>query len=163
MIEIRPARADEVHAAHALELLCYPPEEAASLERFLDRQARFSAGFLLLVEDGVLRSLLCAVRTGIEDLGAHEIKAEGGHDPAGRDLVILSVATAPAHQRRGLAGRLLDALSRLAPELGVARIRLVCKAGKVAFYARHGFRHVGPSTSQHGGAGASWEEMERAA
>ena len=107
-----------------------------------------------------MRALCCAVRTDVEDLGDEHLKDIDGHVPTGRDLVILSVATDPAHRRRGLAGRLLDTLSESARDLpGVERLRLVCKPPLVAFYARHGYRHLGPSRSHHGGA--SWEDMER--
>jgi GNAT superfamily N-acetyltransferase len=157
-VEIRAARPDEIAAAHDLEVRCYAAAEAASLSRFRERHARFPKGFLLLFEDDLLRALLCAVKTNLDDLGDDFIKAEGGHDEAGRDLVVLSVATDPAHRRRGFAGLLVDELTARAPSMHVARIRLVCKAPLVPFYARHGYRHVGPSSSRHGGA--KWEEME---
>lgn len=160
MIEIRPARPDEVPRAHGIEVGSYPPAEVASLEKFTDRAARFPDGFLLVLEQGEIRAILSAVRTGVEDLGDEEIKAVGGHDPAGRDLAILSVATDPAHRRRGLGGLLLAAIALEAERLGLRRIRLLCKEEKLRFYARHGYRHIGRSSSQHGGA--AWHEMERA-
>jgi GNAT superfamily N-acetyltransferase len=160
MIEIRPLRPDEVERAHAIEARSYPAAEAASLERFRDRQARFPDGFLVLLEDGEIRSLLCAVRTRAADLADEAIKAEGGDDPAGSDLVILSVATDPPHRRRGLAALLLAAIAREAERRGIARIRLLCKADRVGFYARQGYRYVGVSRCRHGGA--VWHEMERA-
>lgn len=158
--EVRPARADEVGAAHALEVLCYLPAEAASLERFAGRHARFPDGFLLLLEGGALRALIVAVRTRLDDLGDEHIKEADGHDPCGPDLVVLSVATHPDHRRRGLAGRLVDALGERARGMpALLRLRLVCKPPLVPFYARHGYVHVGPSRSNHGGA--RWEDMER--
>jgi GNAT superfamily N-acetyltransferase len=160
MIEIRPIRPEEVALAHAIEVASYPEAEAASLERFAARAQRFRDGFLVLLEDGEMRGLLCAVRSSVADLGDEEIKAEGGHDPAGRDLVILSVATRAEQRRRGLAGLLLAAVALEAERQGCARLRLLCKPERVAFYARHGYRDLGLSSSRHGGA--RWHEMERA-
>lgn len=157
--EVRVARADEIAQLHDLEVRAYVPTEAASAARFQDRAARFPRGFWVLSEGGVLRALLCAVKSRVVDLADEGIKAEGGHDDAGRDLVILSVATEPAHRKRGLAGHLLDVFIANAHTLDVERIRLLCKPHLVPFYARHGFRSVGPSGSRYGGV--AWIEMEQ--
>jgi GNAT superfamily N-acetyltransferase len=159
MLDVRPLRADELPAAHALEASAYPPAEAASLARLEDRQHRFPEGFVGVFEDGVLRAFASAVRTSVEDLGREEIKETGGHDERGRDLAVLSVATALGHRGRGFAGLLLEALGALAGRLGVRRLRLLCKTHLVPFYQRRGWVHVGRSSSTHGGA--SWHEMER--
>jgi GNAT superfamily N-acetyltransferase len=160
VLEIRPVRPEEVARAHAIEVACYPPAEQASLARFAARQAAFPDGFLGLFEAGAMRALLSAVRSSVADLGDEEIKAETGHDPSGRDLVILSVATEAAHRRRGLGGLLLAAIALEAERLRCARLRLLCKDERIALYARHGYRHVRRSSSTHGGA--AWHEMERA-
>jgi GNAT superfamily N-acetyltransferase len=160
MIEIRPLRPDEVEAEHAIEVASYPAPEVASLERFRDRLARFPEGTFGAFEAGRLKAFLCAVRTRAADLSDEGIKAEGGDDPLGTDLVILSVATAPDARRRGLGGLLLAACAAGAERLGFRRIRLLCKEHMTRWYARHGYALVGRSACTHGGA--VWFEMERA-
>ena len=158
-IEVRVARMDEIPLLHALEVRAYAATEAASASRFHDRASRFLRGFLVVIEDGDIRALLCAVKSRVADLADEDIKAEGGHDDDGRELVILSVATEPEHRRRGFAGLLLAALCERAPSMDVERIRLLCKPHLVPFYARHGFRHVARSESRYGGV--MWDEMEQ--
>jgi GNAT superfamily N-acetyltransferase len=160
MLEIRPIRAAEVAAAHALEVASYAAAEAASLERMRDRRARFPEGFLGVFEGGALSAFICCVRSSVADLADESPKREGGHDPAGRDLLILSVTTAAAERRRGIAGVMLGAIVLVAQRLGIRRLRLLCKAHLVPLYARHGYRDLGPATSTYGGA--RWHEMERA-
>jgi GNAT superfamily N-acetyltransferase len=158
LLELRPLSAAEVPLAHAVEVAGYPTEEAASLERFRDRQARFPEGMLGVLEGGDVVALLSAVRSVCEDLGDPAIKREGGHDAEGADLIILSVCTHPAQRGRGLAGLLLAAARIGARRLGLTRIRLLCKQPLISLYARHGYRYVGRSACGHGGA--AWHEME---
>jgi len=160
MIELRPLREDECVRQHEIEVASYPAPEVASLARFQDRRARFPEGSIGAFDAGRMLGFICLVRTGAHDLSDEGVKAEGGDDAAGRDLVVLSVATDPTERRRGLGARLLEAAADLARQGGYARIRLLCKEHMIPWYAKHDYRSLGRSACTHGGA--VWFEMERA-
>ena len=65
-------------------------------------------------------------------------------EPRADDLLIWSVATAPAAQGRGVGNRMLAFAETRARELGVPCIRLYTGeplTGNIAWYRRHGYAH----------------------
>ena len=65
-------------------------------------------------------------------------------EPRADDLLIWSVATAPATQGRGTGNRMLGFAESRARELGLACIRLYTGeklTGNIAWYTRHGYAH----------------------
>ena len=65
-------------------------------------------------------------------------------EPRAGDLLIWSVASAPAAQRRGVGNRMLAFAEERARELGLPCIRLYTGeplTGNIAWYARHGYAH----------------------
>jgi ribosomal protein S18 acetylase RimI-like enzyme len=64
-------------------------------------------------------------------------------EPRADDLMIWSVATAPAAQGRGTGNRMLSAAQIRARQLGLTCLRLYTGdklAGNIAWYERHGYR-----------------------
>ena len=80
-----------------------------------------------------------------------------GHDPAGPEVVIMSVVVHPDFQGLGLSRHLLQAFIARMRELGKARIHLMCKERHVPLYQRFGFVYIKASESDHGGM--AWHEM----
>jgi GNAT superfamily N-acetyltransferase len=95
--------------------------------------------------------------TDKDDISDEELKALVGHDPAGRNLVIFSLAVLPRYRKQGTASALLKKLIKLGRQMGKTQILLLCKDNLVGYYQGHGFIDRGPSASTHGGF--SWREM----
>jgi ribosomal protein S18 acetylase RimI-like enzyme len=61
-------------------------------------------------------------------------------------LLVYSIAISPAHQRQGLAAKLLAFADRQAKEIGFSEIRLYTNEKMLrnqAIYARAGYREIG--------------------
>lgn len=153
-------RAENLDAAHELELSCYPAEAAAAREAFAFRQRHFPGYFRAAWRNGALIGLACGVRTDDDSSASDGVKsAHGSPDAEGRYLCVLSVAVAEAHRGRGVAKALMEALIGQAADDRLAGIVLMCKAHLIGFYEELGFRHEGRSASAHGGL--AWHEMKR--
>ena len=63
----------------------------------------------------------------------------------------------PEHRRKGYAGQLMRALIEHSREDGRCGCMLTCKEHLLPYYTRFGFRNLGVSLSQHGGA--VWYDM----
>jgi N-acetylglutamate synthase-like GNAT family acetyltransferase len=80
-----------------------------------------------------------------------------GHDPDGRNVVIMSVVVHEKYQRQGIAGMLLKNFISNAKRAGKDNIFLLCKSPLIAFYENYGFEYLRESKSIHGGV--EWHEM----
>jgi len=154
---VRSVRAGDVATCAALEAACFPPAEAASPERVAQRAAQFPDGFVVLELDGRVIGMVNAAASDQPDLADEELKALVGHDPAGAELVVFSVAIHPDFQGRGWARPLMEGFLARARELEKTAVLLLCKQHLVPFYACFGFADAGRSASTHGGA--VWHEM----
>jgi ribosomal protein S18 acetylase RimI-like enzyme len=156
-MDLRPATPDDLPALAALEAASYPPDEAASQERFAERLEAAPECFWLAEEDGALVGFVCGTRAAEATLTHASMAA---HAPAGPSLCIHSVVVAAARRRAGLGTRLVEGyLGRTADLPGLERWLLICKEHLIGFYAANGFERVGPSTVVHGQD--PWFEMRR--
>jgi GNAT superfamily N-acetyltransferase len=97
-------------------------------------------------EDSFVRAM-----EGVGDASAHTYVARRQGEPAccvmtldvGEDAHVGLVATAPAAQRQGLAGRLLGTALRDARERGMATTTLLASPSGYPVYARMGYRAAG--------------------
>ena len=156
---IREVTCNDVAACHAIEAACFLPGEAASKQNIRTRAMLFPAGFLVAECDSEIVGFINSGASDRDDLADEALKGMVGHDPAGRNLIVFSVAVQPSAQGQGVATQLLHAFSEQARLLGKESILLLCKAHLVGFYERFGFRDEGLSNSSHGGA--RWHQMRR--
>jgi ribosomal protein S18 acetylase RimI-like enzyme len=154
---IREATCEDVLACYAIEAACFPPGEAASQQNIRTRATLFPAGFLVAEHEGKIIGFVNSGASNQDDLADEALKDMVGHDSAGRNLIVFSVAVRPAMQAQGVATQLLRAFIEQARRLGKESILLLCKAHLVGFYERAGFRDEGLSNSLHGGA--RWHQM----
>ncbi|KAH8109495.1 acyl-CoA N-acyltransferase [Phellopilus nigrolimitatus] len=132
--------ADEVLAAHTIELAEFPEDEAATLEQFQTRHALVPELFLgafLPSPDGPRRTLVgyvCATLSASRTLTHESMSA---HDPAGTSVCLHAIAVPTTLQRRGIA------LALLREEL----------------YEKAGMAYVGMSEVVHGAR--PWYEMRK--
>ncbi|WP_168735595.1 GNAT family N-acetyltransferase [Cohnella fermenti] len=154
---IRPIPAERIAEAHELESLCYPADQAATLEAFRYRQATFPGFFLGAWEGDRLVGLVCGVRTDARDCADVGIKRSHGGRTDGRKLCILSVAAHPDRRGQGLATRLLDGVVSAAKAAGLAAVMLMSQRELVPWYEARGFRATGLVHAEHGGV--RWHDM----
>jgi len=154
---LRLVRPQDLDACHALEACCFPPAEAASRGNIATRIARFPEAFLVAEAGGTVVGHVNCGATSKDDITAEAFKALVGHEPGGRNLVVFSLATAPAWRGRGVASALMTRLVAQARAQGRAWVLLLCKVELAGFYQGLGFVDGGPSASTHGGA--AWREM----
>ncbi len=156
-IRIRPVKPDDTAACHAVEVRCFPPREAATEAKIRRRQEQYPEGFLVADEDGRVAGFINSGATNEPDLAKEEFKDLVGHDPAGRSLVVLSLAVRPDRQGRGISRQLLEAFVNEARARGQSAILLLCKESLRPFYEKFGFVDSGLSAATHGGV--EWREM----
>lgn len=157
-IELRPIHASELEAAYRLELACYIPEAAATLEAFRFRQLHFPGYFWSAWSEATLIGLACAVRTTASACEEDEVKGSHEAREEGMNLCILSVAVNPDFRLQGVGDSLVNALIKQAVTDRLESIFLMCEASLIQFYAKHGFSYIGISASKHGGI--EWHEMK---
>lgn len=154
---VRTVAPADVDRCAAIEVACFPPEEAASPERVAQRATEFARGFVVGELDGTVYGMVNSAATHRPDLADEAFKALVGHEPGGANLVIFSLAVHPEFQGRSLSTPLMNAYLDRARQDGRSAVLLLCKERLVPYYARLGFIDRGPSASTHGGA--RWHEM----
>ena len=79
------------------------------------------------------------------------------HKEDGKWQSVFGLDVLPEHRRKGYAGQLMRALIEHSREDGRCGCILTCKEHLLPYYTRFGFRNLGVSLSQHGGA--VWYDM----
>lgn len=156
---IRTVLPTDLDACFAIETLAYEGDEAATREKIATRIATWPEGFIVAEVDGAVAGFINSGATFEVQMVDEAFKELIGHDPAGSEVVIMSVVVHPDFQGQGLSRQLLQAFIARMTELGKARIHLMCKERHVPLYERFGFVYVKASASDHGGM--AWHEMVR--
>ena len=147
-MKIRQVKKEDLAAICNIELLTFPPQEAASYETFLYRHIHFPQYFFLAESgDGAIA----------DDAGIDDKMYENSLFPEGDAFALLSINTLPDLQGKGFASALITHAIGEAASLGCRRMILACKEEKITFYEQFGFRQQGLSVSEHGGA--VWYDM----
>jgi ribosomal protein S18 acetylase RimI-like enzyme len=155
-LTIRNAIQYDLGRCFEIETLCYHGH-GATRERIERRIASYPEGFLVGVWAG---SVIGFVNSGcflVDDIRDEKLKDLDGHDPAGENLVIFSVAVHPDYQERGFAHQLMSGFIDTARSLGKESILLVCRENLMRFYRSFGFAYRAPSALSFGGH--VWFEM----
>lgn len=140
-----------------IESAAYEGDEAATREKIATRIERYPQGFLVMEIDGELAGFIncgCAHEVVLADEAFKELV---GHDPLAHNVVVMSVAIAPAYQGYGYATPMMRTFVQQMRTLGKKTIHLMCRQRHVGLYEHLGYRYVRPSPSSHGGM--SWHEM----
>src|SRR5690242_8694480 len=104
---IRNATTDDLHAIHHIESLCFPPNEAASLDSFSKRLQVFPHHFWLLEEDGQLIGLINGMVTNNGTISDEMFAHAELHNEHGSWQSIFGIAVLPASRRKGYAKKLI--------------------------------------------------------
>jgi ribosomal protein S18 acetylase RimI-like enzyme len=140
-----------------IESTAYEGDEAATLEKIVKRIDVYPQGFLVLeVDDEIVGFINCGCADQVR-MSDSALKELVGHDPAAPNVVIMSVAVAPARQGQGFSKLLMAEFLRRMRVAGKREVHLMCKQVHIELYRRMGYDYVKQSASNHGGM--SWHEM----
>lgn len=157
MTTIRPATADDIEAIEAIERVCFPAEEAASLAAFHARFSVFPECFFVLEVAG---EIVGHINGCVYDKPAlpDALYADATlHCPNGAYQTVFGLAVALQHQRKGYASLLMQHFIDISRERGRQGVFLTCKDYLKPLYESQGFVSQGVSDSTHGGA--QWNDM----
>ncbi|AWA41002.1 GNAT family N-acetyltransferase [Pseudomonas sp. 22105] len=154
---IRHVTAADLDRCYAIETLAYEGDEAATREKIATRIATWPDGFIVAEVDGQVAGFINSGAAFDVQMSDEAFKELIGHDPAGPNVVIMSVVVHPDYQGLGVAKRLLGEFIERMREQGKATIHLMCKERHIPLYAGFGFAYIKPSESDHGGM--AWHEM----
>ncbi|MFJ7313953.1 GNAT family N-acetyltransferase [Pseudomonas sp. NPDC098747] len=154
---IRHVSAADLDRCYAIETVAYEGDEAATREKIATRIATWPDGFIVAEVDGEVAGFINSGAAFDVQMSDEAFKELIGHDPAGPNVVIMSVVVHPDYQGQGLAKRLLAEFIERMRGMDKATIHLMCKEKHIPLYAGFGFAYIKPSESDHGGM--AWHEM----
>jgi len=156
-LKIRNAYQADLDAISNLESICFPPEEAATIESFKRRINTFPESFFVAEFDSAIVGVVNGCLTNspvILDEMFHDDKA---HIINGKNQAIFGLLVHPEYQRKGIAGELLNHIISVSKDRGKKAVILTCKEKLIHYYSKFGFENIGISGSTHGGA--VWYDM----
>lgn len=154
---IRNATAADAAALAAVEAACFPAAEAADEARIAARLAVFPDKFFLAEEGGRVIGFIDGAVIDRPTLTDEMFDDPGLHRPLGAWQAVYGLNTLPEHRRKGVAAALMNALLNAARAEGRRGAALTCKQALIPYYEKFGYKLLGLSASQHGGA--VWYDM----
>jgi predicted N-acetyltransferase YhbS len=157
MNKFRQANSSDIIRIEAIEKNCFPEDEAATLQSFQDRYARFPECFFVLEVDRIIVGHINGCIYHSPELPDELYSDPSLHCPNGKYQTVFGLAVEPEFQSKGYASILVKkfiTVSRIRMHKGIV---LTCKDNLIYYYQRFGFEHLGKSVSDHGGA--SWNDM----
>jgi ribosomal protein S18 acetylase RimI-like enzyme len=156
-IHIRQVTMADLDRCFEIETSGYGGDEAASREKIARRIQAYPQGFIVLEAGGKLVGFINSGATDKVQLSDEAFKELIGHDPNGKQVVIMSVVVDPEFQGHGYAKALMREFIQQMKAMNKTSIYLICQTRLIPFYQGFGYQDLGPSDSDHGGL--SWQEM----
>lgn len=154
---IRSGRPEDLDELMAIEEICFPPEQAATLEDIKERLETYPEGFYILEEGGKILSFVNGMATDEANLRDEMYENAFLHQSDGEWQMIFGVDTHPDYRCQGLAGQVIKACIEDAKAKGRKGIVLTCLDHLIHYYASFGFVDEGISSSTHGDV--VWHQM----
>jgi len=160
--------ADELEDAHSIEVIGFPPDEAASLETFKSRRSLAPELFLGAYLPNILgpRTLIGYVCSTLSPDLSLTHASMSQHVPSSSSVCMHAVSISPDHRRKGLGVRLLrEYTTRLESATSINRLKsyerilLITHEELRPFYEAAGFEWLGKSDVVHGSR--PWFEMRK--
>lgn len=154
---IRPATIEDLEIVSAIEKACFPPKEAASIERFEARLKVFPEYFWLVEKENVMVGFINGpvINQNIID---DEMYADAScHKEDGAWQTVFGINTLPEYRKQGIGTLMLETLIACGRDKGRKGCVLTCKDYLLPYYESFGFISMGESASSHGGA--KWNDM----
>ncbi|MBS5932803.1 MAG: GNAT family N-acetyltransferase [Clostridiales bacterium] len=156
-MKIRMATMEDLQAIAAIELRCFPVEEAATEKDFKERLTVYPNHFLVMEDDGKIVSFVNGMVTKESILEDKMFEDARIHDEEGQWQMIFGVNTIPEYRRQGCAEAIINRVISDARAQGRKGLVLTCKEKLLHYYEKFGFKNEGISQSTHGGA--VWYDM----
>lgn len=156
---IRCASPDDADKIIALERLCFPEEEAASITDLTDRINIYAEHFLLLESGENLIAMINGMVTDKPDLMDEMYHNAGMHNENGKWQMIFGLESHPDFRKQGYAALLMEKFIEKAKKQNRLGLVLTCKEALVHYYEKFGFVNEGISCSEHGNA--VWYQMRK--
>lgn len=150
---------EEAEQAAEIEKVCFPPNEACTREKIIERVAAAPELFLVAVdqETGKLAGFLNGIATD-EHVFRDEFFTDAKlHKPDGENVMLLGLDVLPAYRGQGLAREIMFEYLRREQENGRKMVALTCLQSKVKMYTKMGYQNKGISQSSWGGE--QWYDM----
>ena len=155
--KIRKVRPEDLEAAARVERLCFPAAEAAGKEALRARIQAFPGSFFVAEADGAVVGMINGAVTDEPAIRDEMFADVSLHRPDGAYQSIFGLDVLPEYQHRGIASALMRHMIQDAKEKGRKGLILTCKERLIGFYESFGYRNLGRSRSEHGGA--VWYDM----
>ncbi|MDO4168582.1 MAG: N-acetyltransferase [Lachnospiraceae bacterium] len=157
--EFRQIHLDDGKRVAEIESICFPPNEACTLEIMEERVKKASDSFLVAIEKQTkqIAGFINGLATDEDSLRDEFFTNVGLHNPDGSYMMILGVDVLPEYRKQGLAKTMMAEFVRRESAKGRKRVVLTCLAPKVNMYQKMGFQDHGRSDSSWGGE--EWHEM----
>ena len=150
-------RPEDAMDAAALEAVCFPPNEACSVQHMLERAQILPESFLVAKIDGKVIGYINALGTNSDRFSDDFFLDTSLHDPNGTHSMILGVAVTPEYQHQGIAHKMMEEFVKIEKGHGRKALVLTCHDWLVPFYASMGFEDDGLAESSWGGE--VWHQM----
>lgn len=157
--EFRDILQSEAEEANEIEQICFPPHEACTRERILERVSAAPELFMVAVDrqTGKIAGFLNGVSTD-ETVFRDEFFTDISlYEPEGQSVMLVGLDVRPEYRMRGLARAIVTEYIRREREKGRKYLYLTCLEEKVPMYLKFGFRDNGIANSTWGGE--QWHEM----
>lgn len=154
-LKVRKAQTADLDRIAEIEAESFPPEEAASKEKYAWRLANYPDYFIVGERDKEIIGVICMIPMAVPVINDDIFEME--RLPMGTVCAVLSVMTAASNRGQGIAEQMLEAAINLARKQGMASMALTCKEHLIHYYSKFGFEKQGVSASVHGGA--LWYDM----
>ena len=152
---------NEIPQAIAIEMVCFPPNEACSALAMKERIAVASELFLVAIENetGLIAGFLNGLATDEPAFRDDFFKDANLHNPDGKYVMLLGLDVLPQYRMQGLARELVNQYCAREKERGRKALILTCLEEKVEMYKKFQFEDDGMANSTWGGE--SWHQMTR--
>lgn len=156
-MKITFASKDDLKQIIEIEKICFPAAEAASKEEFEKRFYTFPKNFIVAIVDNKVIGFINGATTDKPILPDELYHDASLHKESGDYQTVFGLDVLPDYQHQGIASSLMEHFIELAKERGKKGIILTCKDHLVTFYEKFGYKCLGRSASNHGGA--KWNDM----
>lgn len=157
--EFRDIKAEESEIAAEIEQICFPPHEACTREKIIERVAAAPELFMVAVdkESGEIAGFLNGISTDETAFRDEFFTDISLYDPNGKSVMLLGLDVLPKYRMQGLARAIVSEYVRREREKGRRTLFLTCLESKVKMYIKFGFTDNGIANSTWGGE--QWHEM----
>ena len=151
----------EVPQAIAIELVCFPPNEACSAQAMKERIACAPELFLVAIENstGLIAGFLNGLATDETEFHDGFFTDANLHNPDGANIMLLGLDVLPEYRMQGLARELVNQYCAREQKRGRKALILTCLEEKVEMYKKFQFVDDGIADSTWGGE--QWHQMTR--